>query len=339
MKILVVGSNYNWSIEKHYIKHWKQMGMDITLMPLQNLFYDYYYRSKLNKVLYRLGISTILKKINKQLKLKIEEIKPSIVFVFKGQELLPSTIQYIKKKGLKIVNYNPDSPFVFSSKGSGNKNITNALPLYDLHFSYNLSIVEKIKTTFKIPAFELPFGFELPQNFTLPAIESEINKLCFIGNPDTERAALLTYLAEANIAIDVIGNDWDKFVSNKNITIKEAIQGDDMYTLIGKYRVQLNIMRKHNLDSHNMRTFEIPGAAGIQLAPFTTDHNRYFVDGDNIFLYKNNEEAIEKARNLLALSSEEAHTIKLAAKQFSFDNKYAYQQRAEKVIYHLQKDL
>ncbi len=332
MKILVLGSKYDWSIENFYLSHWANQKIEVKQLAIQNIFYKYYYKSITNKILFRLGLSNILKTINKTIVDYVNAENPDIVFVFKGQELLPSTIEYIKVKGIKIVNYNPDSPFVFSSKGSGNSNITKCIPLYDAHFCYNKQIVQQIETKYKIPSFELPFGFEADPNFVIQNIDKEKNKVCFIGNPDSERAAFIKALANQKIEIDVYGNNWDKFIKHKNVTINRPVYGKGLVQILQTYRVQINIMRKHNLDSHNMRSFEIPGAAGIQLAPFTPDHNLYFENGKNIFLHNNVDEAVLAIKKLLALTPQQAMQIKTDAHKFSKQQGYSYAQRAQFVI-------
>ncbi|MBP9197630.1 MAG: hypothetical protein KBF35_08185, partial [Saprospiraceae bacterium] len=147
MRIYAVGSDYKWSIERYYLEQWRQYeGVTVELFPMQNLFYEYYYKSLVNKIKYRLGISTVLSIINTRLLKEIEGFAPDVIFVFKGFELLPSTLAKLAKKNIFLVNYNPDDPFVFSSPGSGNKNIKQSIPLYNLHFSYNRETARRINT-------------------------------------------------------------------------------------------------------------------------------------------------------------------------------------------------
>ena len=42
-------------------------------------------------------------------------------------------------------------------------------------------------------------------------------------------------------------------------------------------------MRIHNPDSHNMRSFEVPGVGGIMVAPDTKEHRIFFEVGKEIF--------------------------------------------------------
>ena len=58
------------------------------------------------------------------------------------------------------------------------------------------------------------------------------------------------------------------------------VESSDFWKVLRKYRVQLNLMRPHNLDSHNMRSIEVPAVGGIGLFPDTPDHERFFEKGN-----------------------------------------------------------
>ncbi len=101
MRILIVGSDYVWSIERLYKKYLPAAGVSwVGLFAAQNLFYSYYQRSMLNKVLFRSGLSVIQQRINESLIAEIDAVRPDIVWVFKGMEVLPSTLRTCKRSGV-----------------------------------------------------------------------------------------------------------------------------------------------------------------------------------------------------------------------------------------------
>ncbi|WP_315819859.1 hypothetical protein [Paraflavitalea speifideaquila] len=104
----------------------------------------------------------ITQKINQQFKQKVKAFKPDIIWVFKGMEILPSSLEWARKQSIKLINYNPDNPFIFTGKGSGNSNVTNSIGLYDLHFTYNFAIKKELEERFQSKVAYLPFGYELP---------------------------------------------------------------------------------------------------------------------------------------------------------------------------------
>ena len=338
LKIVLVGSNYSWSIENYYIKYLTELGADIKLFPAQVLFYEYYYARKINKLLYRLNLSNIERNINQLFIESVELLNPTHIFVFKGMELTPQSLLWAKQKGIKLINYNPDNPFVFSGKGSGNSNITNAIELYDLHFTYNLDIQKKLQKEHQAKTELLPFAFDISQDvLEVCAKEKEIVKVCFLGNPDKLRASFIKTLAENGIEIVVYGNDWGKFVNHKNIVIFPPVYGEEQWRTLRKYRVQLNLMRIHNLDSHNMRTFEVPGIGGIQLAPDTKEHRLFFEADKEIFLYNTVEECVTKINYLLSLTNEQARQYRTYAREACIKNKHSYKDRAQQVMELLKK--
>jgi spore maturation protein CgeB len=333
MRILVVGSNYNWAIENYFVKYFKVYKIDVLLFPAQALFYTYYYKNSFNKLLYKLQLSKIESEINNQFKEQVIDYKPTHIFVFKGMEITPKSLQWAKSKGIKLINYNPDNPFVFSGKGSGNKNITQSIDSYDFHFTYNLEIQKILEQTHQAKTALLPFAFDISEQlYEQSAQEKEVVKVCFLGNPDKSRANFIETLAAQGIEIDVYGNDWNKFVQHENIGVHQPVYEVDQYRILRQYRVQLNLMRKHNLNSHNMRSFEIPGIGGIQLAPDTTEHQLFFEPNKEIFLYQSVADCVKKINHLVQLSVHEANELRLAARMACIEKKYSYADRAKEVL-------
>lgn len=340
MKLLVIGADSTYAIERFYLKYWKKYGKNIIIkfLPAQNYFYEYFYKNLLNKIIFKLGLSSIYSKINQKIINEIDLFHPEIIFVFKGMEIFPATLQYAKKSGIKLVNYNPDNPFIFSGSGSGNSNISKSIGLFDFHFTYSEDIKNQIDSQFIIPTAILPFGFDIDKTvYNLALINEEINKACFIGNPDVFRAKLISNLAKNGIEFDVYGRGWNKFVKHQNIKCFNTVSDKEFWFTLRKYRIQLNIMRPHNLDSHNMRTFEVNGIGGIQLAPKTKEHQLYFENEKEIFLYENMEDCVAKINYLLSISTEQAIKFREFAREAAINKKHSYKDRAIQVMEVLEK--
>ncbi|MGN6605071.1 MAG: CgeB family protein [Ginsengibacter sp.] len=330
MKLLITGSDKVYAIENFYVKYLKRAGVEVFHFPAQSLFYDYYQRGIFNKLAYRSGLSSILNKINEKFKKQVEEFKPDLIWVFKGMEFFPETLQWAKEKGVFLINYNGDSPFIFSGKGSGNANVSGSMALYDLFLTYNPADKKQMETEMNVRSEILPFGFELDEGlFRKLEKTEEISKVCFLGNPDEIRGKFLKELAALNVKIDVFGHKWNQFVNHSNIIVYPPVYQEEFWYTLRKYRVQLNLMRPHNVTSHNMRTFEAGGAGAIQLAPDTPDHRRYFQAGEEIFLFNNVASCCEKINDLLKLPTEEANKIRRKARRRSLDDGYSYQCRSK----------
>ncbi len=338
MKILIVGSDKVYSIENFYVRHMREAGAELENFPAQRIFYDYYQKSIVNKLIFRAGLSRILRKINNSLLERVEAFRPSVVWVFKGMEVLPSTLKKISARGVKIVNYNPDNPFIFTGAGSGNKHVKRSIGLYDLHFTYNLAIRRQLEKDYGAHTALLPFGYELDDSqYAEFRNEEEVLRVCFAGNPDAQRAAFLKALLDEGIPIDLIGNGWAGFVQHPSARIFDAVYKDEFWRVLRKYRVQLNLLRIHNEDSHNMRTFEVPGIGGIMLAPRTTEHTMFFKEGEEVFLFDGVPECIEKIRQLLAMTKEDATMIRGRARERSVTAGYSYRDRAVGALNYLKE--
>lgn len=325
----MVGSDKIYAIENFYAKYLAELGETVSLFPAQSIFFDTYQKSVLNKILFKTGVSNIYRKINQQLRAEVMSKKPGIVWVFKGMELYPGTLQWLKDENIKVVSYNPDNPFLFSGSGSGNKNISASIGYYDLHFTYNLSIKKKLEEDYHATTAYLPFGFDVAQDvYEACARQEEVNKVCFLGNPDSQRAVFINSIAGSGIPIDVYGNGWRKFARHANITSFGPVYADGFWKTLRRYRVQLNMMRIHNNNSHNMRTFEIPGIGGIQVAPDTPEHRMFFDDGREIFLYRNVADCIGVIQSLLQLPVAEAGVLRVNARARSIKSGYTYHDRA-----------
>lgn len=330
---MIAGSDNIFAIENFYVKYFRESGVDVKVFPSQTIFDDYYKSSLLNKLLFKTGISSHYKNINAKFKRAVVELKPEIIWVFKGMELLPSSLIWAKKQGIKLVNYNPDNPFLFSGKGSGNKNVTDSIPLYDLHLTYCTLIKNEVEKKYHLPAEYLPFGFEVEDEvFKLCKAEVEIIRPAFVGNPDGDRAAFIEQLARQSILIDVYGIGWNKYLSHPNISTFEKVSEIDFWKTLRKYRVQLNLMRPHNPNSHNMRSFEIPGIGGIMLAPDTPDHQNYFVPDKEIFLFGDLNTCVQKINYLLGLNANDANTIRENARKKSLEGGYTYKDRSKQAL-------
>jgi len=312
--ILILGSNHLAALELIYSSELTKLGTRNKIVGTQNLFLAYYTKSLLNKIIYRLGISKIESKIQKIIKAEILEYNPKTVLVFKGMEIQPQTLQWIKFKGIKVLNYNPDSPFIFSGRGSGNKNVTNSLSLFDYYITYDKAINKELVNR-SVKSAIIPFGFDWSGfNYIELEEKDEVFKLCFLGNADKFRIDFLEQIAQKGVKIDGYGENWSDCKLHENISTFGPKYGAEFWEILQKYALQLNLLRPHNLNSHNMRSFDIPGAGGIMLAPRTPDHQTYFKEFAEVFLFSDVNEAHKHIQLILNLSFSERNEIRQAAR-------------------------
>jgi hypothetical protein len=330
MKVLLVGSDFKFGIEQYYKKYLMEQGVEIIHFPAPDIVYKQLTKNVFNKILFKLGWRTGYKKINQDLLKMAEEHKPDLIWIFKGMEIYASTLKELGRNFI-LVNYNPDHPFIISGPGSGNKNVTGSVGLYQLHFSYNSILRKQIEEQYKIKTAFLPFGYELSGvEYAKAQQVQEIHKICFIGNPGKSRVDTIGFLAKYGFPVDVYGHGWNSTALNgmKGVDIYDAVYGMEFWRKIRQYRVQLNIYRKHNIDSHNMRSFEIPAIGGIQLAPYSAEMAGFFEEGKEIFFFRNEADLLKQAKKLMSADAHEIAEYRQAARDRSVNSSYSYRDRA-----------
>ena len=344
MRILISGSEISKNVlGNYYYKHLIQSD-NVVVEKLK--FHDIHSRrinkSLIYKLFYRF-IPIVIIEINNKIFLKqVRDFRPDYILVFKGSEISYRSIKIVRKLNIKILNYNLDHPFKYFSKGSGNKFVKESIPYYNYHITYSKEIKKQLKEIYKINAFYLPFGYELEesefQQLKLKSSNSEVLRACFIGNPDTHRAEIIDKLVNDKIKIDVYGKDWKNFLKgNSYLRIFDQVNDELYWKNLAKYRVQLNIFRPHNYNSHNMRTFEVPAIGGVMIAPKSFEHSLFFDQNSDCFFYSDYENLSKKIKKILKMSYHEINNIRKNAREKSVKNKYSYYHLTKQLLTYLKK--
>jgi spore maturation protein CgeB len=332
MRLLMTNSVNEYMLAPCYARHLcGEPGITLDYLYYVDEFEQYYRHSFLNKAIYRIYPAAILDTINKRIIEKIEAFKPDVIWIFKGMEIYPETLEYARKRGIRLVNYNPDHPFKFESKGAGNSRVSDSLHLFDLHLSYSRTILKDLEIQYNIKGEYLPFGFDLTADMYQQAIKAgELNRVAFVGYADEKRKQVIEQLIDAGLEVDVYGPAWKRFIQpSARVHIADAVYQQDFWSTLRKYRVQVNIFRSQNFNSHNMRSFEIPAIGGIMLSPYTDEQIEFFQEGAEAFFYRNAVELVEKAKHILALSAAGATEIRVGALERSIKSDYSYKNRSQ----------
>jgi spore maturation protein CgeB len=340
VKILIVGSNKHWATERYFIDHLRELGAEMYQYTAPDIVFDNHAKNLISKVLFKTKIRTGYSEVNRGLLAEAHSLDPDVIWVWKGMEIYPKTLQKLKTRGFKLANFNPDHPFIISGTGSGNKNVTQSVGLFDLHFCYIRKLMQEIENRFHIPTVFLPFAYEKKDVVYIdPASIQEIKRLCFQGNPDKYRSEMILFLAENGFEVDVYGQGWERtrLTNNKNINIFPIVPRPDFWRKNQEYRVQLNLFRLHNKGSHNMRTFEIPAVGGIQLSEYSIEQAEFFTDNEEIFFFRNKNEMVEKADMLLKMNKDRVNKIRTQARERSLHSGYTFSDRAQTVYLAFQK--
>lgn len=334
MRILISASRNPYSLESEY--HRALTGLGHLLTP--HYGWDPGSDDELTlhrRIARRLSPRMYFYRSNACLLHEARETKPELIWLFKGADVFPETIDKLRELRSKVITFNPDHPWEFFSRGSGNPFISQSIDKFDHYLTYSRHIALQMGMRFpRLHTSVVPFGHGI-SNELYSRVDNPVESIraCFVGNPDKKRASKISLLAAHGISIDVYGHGWDNILcSSPRITICGPVTGLKMYEVFRKYRVQLNFLRPHNFNSHNMRTFEIPASGGIMLAEDTDEHSEFLRPGIEAFYFNSDHELIRQCETLLDMSTRDATAIRTAARRRSIEEPYSYRSRAEQVI-------
>jgi hypothetical protein len=212
--------------------------------------------------------------VRRQVDVSADKGPADLVLVFKGPLLSPRIIDYIRLRfGCPVVCWNPDSPFdgAVSNCGAG---IPKAIGAYDVYITWADDVAERLSAV-AARVLVIPFAWDPDAMRPTAGQGVAAGRIVFIGTGSRERIAWLQSLT--HLRPMVFGNRWPKI---EGIDIRPPVFGTKFCEIVGEARWNLNLLRPQNARSHNMRTFELVGAGGAQVAQWTDDHGR-FLGGDS----------------------------------------------------------
>ena len=326
---LVIGSDFYLSLEKSYLRAFKNL-------KINNVDFFSPDKKLALKILSRFN-NTIIKKIyflmyRKAVKNFISKDKKyDYIIIFKGLQLDLAYLNAYKEyqKSAKWINIYTDNPFNLEFASCSNHEVLNSVKFYDFFCtSFSKILNFKLKKLKVKKNIFLPFGYDkyLHRKPNLKKKTNTNNKINFVGAYDKYRE---NFLNKLNIKIDVFGPGWNKMKKkNKNINISSGmIDGIKLSKINNEYSISLNIMRKQDLNSHNMKTFEIPAMNGLLLTRRNTEQNTLFEENVFCYMYKDYKELRKKIKDILN-DSAKANIIRKAAhnkvRQFSYENRLKF---------------
>ena len=339
--ILILGSFAKGALEHQYVRGLKQNAWKVTWVDIQLNINDKRNKNITNKILFKLSPHFFYKAINEQVLDFAKLAKPQVILVFKGMELLPETIVQLKTYTKLLCNYNPDHPFKFYSEGAGNSNVLHSIKHFDLYFSYSQSICDQLIKNFNCQSYCIPFGFDE----TIKPLKREIphitNQFLFIGAWDKEREQNLKALSGVNLNIFGPNNWASKLSELPQMNYHETSLYDQNYAeaCLNAYGI-INFLRPQNLieQSHNMRTFEVPGYGGLLFSE-RTDEQLFFFEEDKEAIYFDRVEELNEKLIYYKKSPQKIQILKANALKRAISSGYSYSNRSEQLDGYLKKYL
>jgi hypothetical protein len=222
-------------------------------------------------------------KFRRQLRRHIDalaETRPvELVLVMKGPFIDSRMIDYLRRRfDSPIVCWNPDSPLdrAISNCGAG---MRSAIAAYDAYITWAQDVAEQLLPMTRVVVIPFAWDPELMPPTSGHGVAA--GRIVFIGTGSRERCHWLAGLAHLRPLI--FGNQWPAI---DGLDIRPPIHGLSFCGIVGEAKWNLNLLRPQNARSHNMRTFELAGAGGTQVAPYTDDHQRFLGSDSQTVLFR-----------------------------------------------------
>ena len=331
-KILIIGSNDGFSLEKMYFRGFKSLGCNITFLHAYSIQKNF-----INKFIWKYLRFVIFKLIKNKITRHIVSNKKfyDLIIIFKGIYLNDNFILNIKKlsPGTKLINIFPDDPFDTNYfKDISNNNVIRSIKHFDHVFIFSKKILKKLKNKFPKNDFSfLPFANDNFLHKKFKITNKPIYDLSFIGTADKDRYNLLKQLSEFKIIL--AGNGWERFNIPQNIKYIKSVNFFQFAKTISKSKISLNILRNQNKKSHNMKTFEIPAMGGLMLTEKTSEQQDFFPENKACLMYENIND-LKKKLKLVKKNHNKFNKIKKLG--FKLSKRHSYKIRA---IFVLKKSL
>jgi hypothetical protein len=255
----------------------------------------------INKIFWRLKIPFADNNSNRECIKLIYSDFYEILWIDNGLIFFPWTLNKIKRisPNTKIVLFSEDNLCVLHGMTLWLRlNFKNFSAIFTTKshnieklLSYGQENVFKVFDSF-IPALHKPMQLD---NKLIK--RDYISDVSVIGAFEIERANTLEYLASKDIEISVWGIGWSKFKTKypSKLKIRNKFLFSEEYAyVINNSKININFLRKINMDSITSRSIEIPACHGFMLSERTSEQKNILEEGVDADYFSTNEELLKK---------------------------------------------
>jgi spore maturation protein CgeB len=317
MKILVVADWHGEMYAQAFYDGFKGLGCKVYRFSWKEYFYHYQYSNcyetegnKLKSLYYKIQnkflIGPVLWNINKDLVGKCKEIRPDLIFIYRGTHIYPSTIKNIKSSiDCKVFGYNNDDPYSKDYASYVWRYYKKSINLYDWVFSYRWKNIDDYHALGYYQVSLLRSYYLKENNFYIESLPTTIYKcdVIFIGHFENDgRDDIIKLLIDNSIKIKLYGTDWDKS-KYYDFFIEYFGEIKPVYTeynlALNSAKIALVFLSKLNNDTYTRRCFEIPATKTMMIAEYTNDMNNMFQKGVDADYFKSKEGLLKKIKYYL----------------------------------------
>ncbi len=308
--------------------------LGITVASLDNWHYYPIRRSKFHSVFIKIFRKILIRpKYNFDIRKVAGHFKPDLILVVKGYDILPATLQKIKTKDNKIINYATDDPF---NNLVSSPNMVQSIPFYDHYFCTKRAVIQDIIDAGCVNTSFLPFAYDPAIHYYEKSDNDEGGRkyssdVAFIGGADQDRSLLVEAITSGSgLNLHLYGGYWNKYPKFNSFYRGFAFDRDYRLALSGT-KIALGLVRHSNRDGHSMRSFEIPACGAFMLAERTEEHSEIFVENVDCAYFSGIEELVGKLKHYLG-NQKTREKIGEAGFLKIVNGKHTYQDRVKSIL-------
>lgn len=267
---------------------------------------------------------------------RVFSYKPDLVLVYCGENIVPETIEKIKKAGIITVNWFHDSMVYPVRQGL----VHSVLPVYDYCFMVDSpDVLKVVSAPFKnIFSLSLACDPQIHRKMALSERDRELygSDVVFVGTVSPEREAILESLSDFDLNIWGI---WGKESARlKKRYKKKYVHGEELVKIYNASKIVLDIHALWNTDiaktsgifNVTPRLFEVPSCGGFLLANNIPQVFDLYEKDKEIVVYGDVEDLKTLIRYYLDHSEERARIAQAAYQKVH--GRYTYRHRLEELI-------
>jgi spore maturation protein CgeB len=286
---------------------------------------------------YRPFKGTFIGRMNAGLVSLAKKVRPDLILVIRGDNLHVETLEKIRRiVKAPLINWFPDS--LLNPKIG---DILRTVSCYDIFFindSYSMDLLWKL-------------GFRHVR-FLAQCCDPQVHRIVeltdkerlffgsdvsYVGSMNPVRVALLERLIDYDLKIWV-DRRWVDASSRsalKGHLVYYRAFGRDQTRVFNASRVNLNPIQPAAVRSVNLRTFEIAGSGGFQIAEERDEIGNYFEPEKEIVTYRHVDELREKVDYYLAHERQRSEIARRAQRRAHGEHTYAH--RLTELLGHAKK--
>ena len=250
----------------------------------------------------KFSFGPVIARINNSLIREVREVRPDLVFIYRGTHIRPGTLSAIKNTGAIVFGYSNDDPFGRNYPFYVWRNFKKSIFGYDHIFVYR----EKNVADYRARGYE---NVSLLRSYYIKERNFPISNLTrnaytadstFVGHyEDDGREEYIKAIIDSGIDFQLHGPEWERSkyyeLFKKKFGAIESLR-DDYNLALNSAKIALVFLSRLNSDTYTRRCFEIPAAGTFMLAEYSDDLANLFGEDKEAAYFRNKEELIQKIK-------------------------------------------